>query len=277
MSVSVLVLTLNEEINLPDCLASASWSDDIVVLDSHSTDRTLEIARKAGARCYQRSFDNYSAHRDWARREITYTHPWVFSIDADERFTPELVAEIQEAVRLAPEDMAMYLVTRKDYFMGRWIRFSSSSPIWFERLYRPERVRMTERIVNEHMATEGRIGYLRSPMLHYPFNKGITYWFNRHNVYSSMEAIEYMKAHDQYGDWKALFSSQPITRRLALKRLASHLPFRPLLKFCYLYFGRMGLFDGRAGFTYCMLQAIYEHFISLKIREAQRRQQGLPI
>ena len=94
MSLSILILTLNEEVNLPDCLASVAWSDDIVVFDSHSSDRTVAIAQAAGARVVQRRFDNYAAHRNAALKEVTYRHPWLLDLDADERVTPELHREI---------------------------------------------------------------------------------------------------------------------------------------------------------------------------------------
>ena len=278
MSVSVLILTLNEATNLPGCLESVAWCDDVVVLDSYSADSTGEIARASGARVIQRKFDNYSAHRDWARTEIAYQYPWVFSLDADERFTPELMTEVREAVASALPEVALFLVRRKDHFFGKWIKHSSSYPIWFERLFRPDRVWMAPRIVNEHLETDGEIRRLFAPLIHYPFNKGVSHWLERHNQYSSMEAVEYRKQlAGARIDWRTVFAGDPIHKRLALKNLSVHLPCRPLLKFLYLYLLRRGFLDGFPGLTYCTLQAVYEYMIELKVRELRRRERGWPL
>ena len=125
MSCSILILTLNEASNLPECLASVAWADDIVVFDSCSTDRTMEIARSAGARAIQRPFDNYASQRNAALGEVPYRHPWVLMLDADERVTPELREEIQRALAGIDESVGLFRVRRKDMFMGRWLRRSS--------------------------------------------------------------------------------------------------------------------------------------------------------
>src|SRR5580700_2636156 len=116
--VSILILTLNEEANLAECIASCGWSDDIVVFDSMSEDRTLEVAKSNGARVAQRRFDNYAAQRNAALTTVEYKHPWVLMVDADERVPPELAAEIQSAVAAAGEHAAMYRTRRKDHFLG---------------------------------------------------------------------------------------------------------------------------------------------------------------
>ncbi|HEY3268702.1 MAG TPA: glycosyltransferase family 2 protein [Armatimonadota bacterium] len=278
MGVSILILTLNEEISLPNCLKSSAWSDDIVVFDSFSSDCTVDIARDFGARVYQRTFDNYSAHREAAHKMVSFKYPWVFSVDADERFTPELATEVNETIATCSDETSLFLVNRRDYLLGRWIRHSSCYPIWFERLFRPERVSMTDRIVNEHMVAEGRIARLKNPLIHYPFDKGVSHWIARHNRYSSMEAHEYLKQMDIGSlEWRALFCADPISRRLAIKNISCRLPFRPGLKFLYLYLYRRGIMDGASGFAYCMLQAIYEYMIELKVRELQRIQKGLSL
>lgn len=140
MSVSVLILTLNEETNLRDCLASLAWSDDVVVFDSFSTDRTCEIAAASGARVVQRKFDNWSAHQNWAVSNIDFRHPWVLYLDADERCTAELRDEV---VRAASGDSvhSAYRIRRKDFFMGRWLKHAQLYPTWLVRLFRPTRIR----------------------------------------------------------------------------------------------------------------------------------------
>jgi glycosyltransferase involved in cell wall biosynthesis len=275
MSFSVLILTRNEEKALPGCLESVAWCDDVIVLDSNSYDNTVTIAKKYGARVFFRTFDNYSAQREWARRKIAYKYPWVFSLDADERFTRELTTEVKEALSVASDTVAMFLVRRKDHFMGRWIKHSSGYPVWFERLCRPSRTHMTPRTVNEHVETDDDVCYLQQHLLHYPFSKGIEYWIERHNRYSTMEAHEYRQELGRSTvNWRSVFSRNPIERRLGIKNLACRFPLRPLLKFCYSYFWRVGFLDGKPGFSYCALQAIYEYMIDLKVDELCRDEQG---
>ncbi len=272
--ISALILTLNEERNLPDCLATLKWCDDIVVLDSESSDRTKEIALAAGVRYRCRRFDDYSSQRNAALTDIEYKHPWLFMIDADERCPPELATEMQHVVDEADDAVTLYRVRRKDYFMGRWLKRSSGYPTWFGRLMRIGRVEF-KREVNEDTFTEGRTELLKGHLIHYPFSKGISFWFERHNRYSSMEAAALMVEARQKLALGDVFSSDPAKRRRALKQLAYRLPLRPILVFIFLYFVRLGALDGRSGLTFCQFRAIYEHMIDLKIKESKRRARGL--
>ncbi|MCX7048307.1 MAG: glycosyltransferase family 2 protein [Candidatus Sumerlaeota bacterium] len=274
MSVSVLILTLNEEINLPDCLESVAWSDDIVVFDSFSTDRTVEIARAAGARVVQRKFDNYAAQRNAALTDVDYRHPWVLMVDADERWPGALGREIGLALEAdSAKAVSLYHFRRKDLFLGRWLRRSSGYPTWFGRLVRRGQVRV-EREINEEYHTDGGKAYLPGLFLHLPFNKGFACWLERHNRYSTMEAAALMEEAPERTGWAGLFSRDPVARRKAQKRLAYRLPGRPLLMFLALYVVRLGFLDGRAGLIYCTLRAIYEYMIDLKVNELKRREKG---
>src|SRR5438445_6663329 len=132
--ISVLILTLNEEANLPACLESVRCSDDLVVFGSFRSDRTVEIAKAAGARVVQRKFDNYAAQRNAALTEVTYRHPWVLMLDGDECLSPSLHAEIEEVLSRPDEKITLYRMRRKDMFLGRWLRRSSGYPTWFGRL-----------------------------------------------------------------------------------------------------------------------------------------------
>ncbi len=274
--VSVLILTLNEEINLAGCIDSCAGCDDIVVLDSMSTDRTRDIAAAMGARVLERRFDNYAAQRNAGLTTVQYKHPWVLMIDADERMTPELAAEIQTRTSAADADLAMFRIRRKDFFLGRWLRRSSGYPSWFGRLVRAGRVRV-EREVNEEYVTDGRIEHLQSHLHHYPLNKGIAYWFERHNRYSTMEAQVTQSARSEALAWRGLVSTDPIDRRRTLKQIAYRMPMRPLIVFLYLYLIRLGLLDGRAGLYYSSMRAAYEMLIDLKVLESARRRHGLPV
>lgn len=271
MSISVLILTLNEEINLLECLQSVSWSDDIVVFDSFSSDRTVEIAKSKGARVFQRKFDNYAAQRN-AAFEVDYKYPWVLMVDADERWPKEIVEEIKSAIA-HNGNITLYHFLRKDMFMGRWIKRSTGYPTWAGRLVKLGKVSV-KRDINEEYHTVGEKGYLKSHFIHYPFKKGIAFWLERHNRYSSMEAESLIKELQGKPNLKNIFSTDPTLRRKSLKQLAYRLPFRPFLVFCYLYFFRMGFLDGIPGLTYCRLRSMYEYMIDLKVKELRRRKNG---
>lgn len=274
--VSVLILTLNEEDNLPRCLASLGWCDDVVVLDSLSTDQTREIAESHGARVVTRAFDNYANQRNFGLKEIPYSHPWLLMVDADEEISIELINEIHEVLRKEKDDVCLYRIRRKDHFMGRWIRRSSGYPTWFGRLMRVGRV-WVERDINEEYHTDGQTGYLQGHFYHYPFNKGFHAWLEKHNRYSTMEGRLLAEKRRERIRWADFFGSDPALRRKALKALVYRMPCRPVAVFLALYLLRGGILDGRAGFTFCVLRSFYEYMIDLKAAEAKLRAKGLPL
>lgn len=276
MSISILILTLNEEMNLPICLESIKWCDDIVVLDSFSTDRTVEIAKGLGSRVVQRKFDNWASHQNWAMENIAFKHEWVFYLDADERMTDDLRAEICAIGSNRNEKAVAYYCGRKNYFMGRWIKHAMP-PGMIMRFFRPKNVRF-ERLVNPTPVINGVHGYLKNYFLHYNFSKGLAEWFEKHNKYSGLEALEGMKLlKGASRSGGSLFSKDAAHRRKALKDLSFQVPCRSFLKFLYLYVIKRGFLDGRPGFTYCVLQSIYEYMIALKMKELERKERGLPI
>jgi glycosyltransferase involved in cell wall biosynthesis len=275
MSVSILILTLNEEMNLSDCLESVKWSDDIVVLDSFSSDRTVKIAEEMGARVVQRRFDNWSAHQNWALEEIRFTYPWVFYLDADERMTDQLKEELLAVATDESRAPVAYYCGRRNIFMGRWIKHAMP-PGMVMRFFRPSLVRF-QRLVNPVPVIDGPHGYMQGMLEHYNFSKGIAEWIEKHNRYSSLEALEGMKVmHQRARDQSGLFSADRALRRQALKNLSFRLPCRPLIKFVYLYVWQRGWLDGMPGFTYCVLQSFYEYMIVVKMREMKRHEQGFP-
>jgi glycosyltransferase involved in cell wall biosynthesis len=275
-SISVLILTLNEEANLGACLDSCSWCDDIAVLDSFSTDRTSEIAARTNVRFFQRRFDNYAAQRNAGLTEIQFAHPWVLMLDADERTPADLVAEMEQCVAHVDSRTVLFRMRRKDFFFGRWLRRSSGYPTWFGRLVRVGRVRV-EREVNEEYIADGAVGHLRAHLHHLPFNKGIAHWYERHNRYSTLEASAMAQDSNTPISVRSLISLDPIERRRALKRLAYRLPMRPAIVFFYWYVLRLGFLDGRAGLAFSSMRATYELFIDLKALEAERRRRGAPV
>ncbi len=265
--ISVLILTKNEERDLPACLRSVVWCDDIHVYDSLSTDRTVEIATAAGAVVTQRQFDNWASHQNWGLRNIRFKHPWVLYIDADERVTPELAESIRDSIARA-NGIAAFRIQRRDFFMGTWLKHVQASR-YYLRVFRPEKIRY-ERLVNPSTVVDGPIGLLSGSLDHFPFSKGVTHWLDRHNSYSTFEAQQI--AADRNGKsgfslMKALRAKDFHERRYHQKELFYRLPARPLLKFLVLYVLKRGFLDGRAGFTYAVLQSFYEYMIVLKTRE----------
>lgn len=268
--VSILVLTRNEQQDLPGCLESVAWSDDIHLYDSLSDDKTVEIARSFGATITQRRFDNWAAHQNWGLQNIRFKHPWVFYIDADERMTPQLEQSVRAAILSAGEAVA-FRVQRRDFFMGRWLQHVQTSPFYI-RLFRPERMRY-ERLVNPVSLADGPVGDLDGYLDHFPFSKGIEHWLSRHNSYSTLEArqiIENRKAGGAFSLRKAFLASDFNEKRFHQKELFYRLPMRPLVKFLILYFGKRGFLDGTPGLTYACLQSIYEYFIVLKARQLEQ-------
>jgi glycosyltransferase involved in cell wall biosynthesis len=277
VTISIFIQTLNEEQNLPGLLESVSWADDIVVLDSLSTDRTREISEAAGARWFERAYDGRGNHQNWAMEHIDFKHRWVFYLDADERMTPELRAEIEKIASdwesgtrsVENNDPVAYYGGRKNIYRGKWIRHAMP-PGNIMRFFQPPKIRFA-RDANPVSIVDGKIGYLNEHFIHYNFSKGIREWIERHNRYSTYEANETMKALANNPVKLAnLFSSDRNTRRLELKNISFRMPCRPMLKFVYMYVIGRGFLDGRAGWTYCRLQAMYEYMIVLKVRELKR-------
>ncbi len=276
MSVSIFIQTLDEENNLPGLFDSLEGFDDIVVLDSLSTDNTKQVALDRGARWFERPYDGRGPHQNWAMEHIDFKYTWVFYLDADERMTPELRAEIEDIAKrwdsgeLTRDNAPVaYYCGRKNFFRGKWLKHAMP-PGNIMRFFQPPHIRFA-RLANPVPTVDGDIGYLKKHFLHYNFSKGLREWIERHNRYSSYEATETIRALEsnpvKLGN---LFSSDRNTRRLELKNISFRMPFRPVFKFLYMYILGRGFLDGRAGLTYCTLQMIYEYFIVLKVRETRK-------
>jgi glycosyltransferase involved in cell wall biosynthesis len=275
MSISILILTLDEQVNIADCLRTLQWCDDVVVLDSYSSDDTVKIAAAHGARVVQRKFDTYAGQRNFGLQQVQYKHPWVLMLDADERVPDELREELLR-VRHAPPEVTLFLLRRRDHLFGRWIKRSSGYPTWFGRLARIGSV-WVERPINEEYCTSGRTERLHAHLDHYPFNKGLSSWIAKHDRYSSMEAALLMENTRDAPRVGALFTADPLKRRKALKSLVYALPGRPVFVFFALYFLKAGFLDGRAGLTFSLLRSWYEYMIDCKHDELVRRRKGLPV
>ena len=266
--ISVLILTKNEERDLPGCLDSVAWCDDVHVFDSLSTDRTVQVAQERAAHVAERPFDNYAAQRNAALTTLSYRHPWLFILDADERIPAELVPALQAFVQSAAPGTDAARIRRRDFLFGRWLKHCQMSP-YYIRLVRLGKVHY-EREINEVLKVDGKVVDLPGHFDHFPFSKGLEHWFAKHNQYSSMEARELMKT--RMGEYPlslrtAFFGRDFNERRYHQKELFYRMPFRPLVKFLYLYGLRRGFLDGRAGFSYATMASIYEYMISVKVTE----------
>lgn len=272
--ISVLILTRNEELDLPDCLASVAWSDDVHVFDSGSTDRTAEIARAAGAHVTLRTFDGYASQRNAALTTLPFKHDWIFILDADERPTPKLAAEMQAAILAPPAGIVAFRLRRRDYLWNTWLKHAQISPFYIRLLRRGQARYIRE--VNEALEVDGAIGQLTAPLDHYPFSKGFAHWIAKHNTYSTMEAQLFITgaATADASLRTAIFEKDFHRRRAAQKAIFYSLPGRPLLKWLYMMFVRGAVLDGAAGITYATLQSIYEYFIVLKRKELLPRQKS---
>jgi glycosyltransferase involved in cell wall biosynthesis len=265
--ISTLILTKNEQVDLPGCLASLAWCDDIHVLDSFSVDRTVAIAEAAGVRVAQRKFDDFATQRNYALAELPFKYKWVLIVDADERPAESLATELALAIAGAESDVGGFRLRRRDYFRDTWLKHAQLSP-FFTRVVRPHAARYT-RTVNELLEVDGRLLNLKSPLFHYPFSKGLSHWLTKHDLYSAMEAELIVNGRSLQSPSLeiAFLSSDFHQRRLHQKAIFYKLPARPLIKLCYMLFIRGALLDGSAGVTYSILQSFYEYMIVLKTRE----------
>lgn len=264
LNVSILILTKNEEQDLPGCLQSVAWSDDVHVLDSGSTDKTVEIAASFGAHVSTRPFDGYAKQRNFGLK-LPFKHEWVFILDADERVPDVLVQEMRAFIPNAPTTTAAARIRRRDIWWGRWLKHAQISP-FYVRLVRVGRTHY-EREVNEVMVVDGDIADLAQHFDHYPFSKGLDHWISKHNVYSKMEAQVIADGDMKPSLKTALFDSDFNNRRLHQKAIFYRLPGRPFIKLGYMLIARRAFLDGWPGIRYAILQAIYEYFIVLKTKE----------
>jgi len=264
---SIYILTYNEELDIAACIESALLSDDVVVVDSYSSDRTVEIASRYDIRVVQHRFESHGRQRTWMLEEVPAKNDWIYILEADERMTPELFQECLEAIKTS--EYVGYYAAERVMFMGRWIRHSTQYPRYQLRLLQRGKVWFTDYGHTEREVCEGATNFLKETYPHYTSGKGLSRWIDKHNRYSTDEAEETLRQLQQGSvNWRELFFGRSeVQRRRALKDLSLRLPFRPLVRFLYMYFFLGGFLDGRAGFTWCTLQAFYEYLILLKVWE----------
>ncbi|NEO18713.1 glycosyltransferase family 2 protein [Moorena sp. SIO4A5] len=282
LPVSVIIPAKNEEANLPACLESVNRADEVFVVDSQSSDRSIEIVEEYGANLVQFHFNGFwPKKKNWSLDNLEFRNQWVLIVDCDERITPELWDEI--AVAIENHDYNGYYINRKVFFLGQWIRFGGKYPDWNLRLFKHEKGRYenlkTEGIpntgdneVHEHVVLEGKAGYLENDMLHIDF-KDIYHWLERHNRYSNWEARVYLNiltGKDDSGTIGGNLFGDAVQRKRFLKKIWVRLPFKPILRFILFYFIQLGFLDGKAGYIYGRLLSQYEYQIGVKLYELQK-------
>lgn len=236
--VSAVVIAYNDEPNMEACLASIMWADEIIVVDSFSTDATAAIGRQFTDKVFQHAFHGFGRLRNEAIAHAA--HEWVFSLDTDERATPQLRDEIRRTVEgTAPADA--YFVPRKNYFLGRWIKHCGWYPDYRQpQLFRRSRFRYREELVHESFDVNGRIDYLSSPALQYPF-RDIDHYLSKQDRYSDLMARRMLEQ----------------GRRFSPHQLVTH----PCFTFFKMYVGRKGCLDGIPGL---ILSGLYAYYTFIK-------------
>lgn len=268
---SVLLLTLNEERNLPACLQALNGVDDIVVLDSGSTDKTVEIAQAAGARIIVNPFRDFAQQRNDGLRLGQFKHAWVLHLDADELLTPELKAECEQIARRDPAEVDGYYIAPKMIFHGRWIPRCTDFPAYQGRFGHAQRFRFVQVGHGQREDPSLRMGTLQASYLHNLSVHSDVELEEKHRRYAVHEARAFLaRTKPQRPSLSGLFSREKLVRRRTLKALSQHLPFRGALRFLYQYLWRRGFLDQSAGFSYCCLLARYEGWIRSEIRRQRR-------
>lgn len=266
--ISAIILTLNEAEDLPKCIDSLDWTDQNFVLDSGSTDNTCEIALRMGATVYKNKFKSFGQQRCWAIDNIPVKSDWILFIDADEVSTPKFASAVLNAIRNTKNETAGFYCCWKLMLYGKWLKFSDSFPRWQFRILKKGKARYRDAghaMKESHV--EGKLEYLKEPYLHFAFSKGWTFWFNRHNKYSSLEAIERTNTKFRL---LHIFERDQSIRKEAVKQYVTVIPGWPILRFLHSYFLKGGILEGLSGLLYSINISIYEYMIQLKIYELKK-------
>jgi glycosyltransferase involved in cell wall biosynthesis len=272
-AVTVVITTKDEELHVGRCLDSALPLGRAIVLDGGSEDATVEIARAHGAEVVEHLWEGYSAQKNWALENLPIKTEWVLFLDADEYLTEDLRTEITAAVKADSID-GLY-VARENIVLGRRLRHAWWYPDYQMRLFLRRKGHYEKRLVHEHAVIDGKTDFLRTPLLHENL-KGVTAWMERHIRYAALEAAEMRKARagERSGDVNPRFFGSRAERRRAVKtRIWYRMPFRPAIRFFWLYVIKRGFLDGRQGRIYCQLLAAYEALIDANLLELDLREE----
>lgn len=267
---TVVILSFNSSETIGDTISSVRpLSDDIFIVDSGSTDNTVEIAKREGAQVLYHPFENYGLQRNWAIDNIAGKYSWQLHLDADEQVT----AALREEIASIPEDATFsgFLLPRYLKFMGRLLRHNLA-PTFHMRLFRAGTTRCEIRHYDQHFICSGPTSTLQGAMID-DIRMPLTEWTRRHNQWSDAEVKELLEGSKE-GRVQGKLSGNSIERKRYLRARYNGLPLfvRPFLLFIYRYFFRLGFLDGKEGLVFCVLQAFWFRFlVDAKIMEATQR------
>ncbi len=279
LDITAIVLTYNEEKNIEECLKSIhGWVKDIFIVDSYSTDKTLEIAKKYTDKIYQHPFENHARQFNWALANLPISTEWVMRLDADERVSTELKEELIKGKLDFPKEIGGLYVKRKVFFMEKWIKHGGYYPIWLLRIWRNGKGKCEERWMDEHIKlTEGECLFLKNDIID-ENNKGLHWWINKHNSYATRETIDFLNLKYKFLEFDTvngkLSGTQEERKRWIKEKIYARLPLfvRPFLYFLYRYLIRLGFLDGKAGLIWHFLQGFWYRFlVDAKIYEIEKR------
>ena len=249
--ISAVVIAYNDEANMRLCLESLHWADEIIVIDSYSTDQTTVISQEYTDKVYQHEFHGFGRLRNEAMAHATYD--WIFSLDTDERATPEVKDEIRRTLENGPEARA-YFVPRWNYFLGRWMKYCGWYPDYRQpQFFHKAHMRYKEDLVHESVDVTGSVGFLKNPIRQYPF-RNIDHYFMKMDRYSSLMSEEMRKR----------------GRRFHRHQLLTH----PLFTFFKMYIMRRGFLDGKPGLVLSGLYAYYTFIKYAKFWELEKQKES---
>lgn len=275
--ISVIILTFNSELTIRNTLECARRvSDDIHIVDSYSTDHTLQIAESYGAQIVQHPFVHYGDQRNWTIDNLTFKHEWQLHLDADEFLSPELIAEIEKLKVASSDKVDGYYIPRLTRFMGRDIRHGGHYPTWHMRLFRTGAGRCESRKYDQHFILNGNAERIHAPMID-DNRMSLKEWTDRHNRWSDAEVQEILHPTSEGVIQGKLRGGTPMQAKRALRSLFLRVPLfaRSFLFFSYRYFFRLGFLDGKPGLIYNVLQTFWYRFlIDAKLYEKSQAGDG---
>jgi glycosyltransferase involved in cell wall biosynthesis len=273
--ISIIVLTYNDEVQIGNCLESLKGlTDDIIIVDSYSTDRTLEICKSFGARVFQNPFVNQALQFNWALDNLDIKNEWILRLDSDEMVPPNLKNEILKRVGIE-SGVAAYALNRRMYWMGRWLRHGRMYPHFIVRLFKKGKARYEER-TEEHLVVQGETRQMKCNFLEDNKKNNLDYFTEKHLATARGELEEVQRRVDSSKEEQAimpnLFGNKVARTRWLKEKIYSRTPLfvRPFFYFGYRYFICAGFLDGVPGLTWHILQGFwYRFYIDSKIYEAR--------
>jgi len=273
--ISAIILTKNEVSNLNRCIGSLQWCHEIIVLDSGSTDGTTQMAESLGAKVFthiQPPPFKISEQRNWALENCNLQGEWVLFVDADEVIPPKLATEIQHICFANEQKYNAFEISARYIFWGKWLKLTQGYPNWHPRLLKLGEVQFAGGVW-EHFVVGTKVGKMNFPYDHFANSKGFSDWLARHDRYSTWDAENVVKFLET-GNSNSLVSENKLKLRLLAARLWI---LRPIARFIYMYILRFGFLEGIPALVCCILYAVYEFMVVVKIVEINLTKKGLPL